>query len=232
LYLDDLPEIRDNIVKGFQETQTTVNKWITNFRKRIDGEEDDQDFPNQPPRPAQTFGGGQQPYGRRSQEARRSADMQRYDADPQLIGDDFSKLEMKDGEAPPRTSSRPLANPNLFKPTSAMSRKSTSPGSGRKVSFQDGPPEEIQDMYAAPASKPSTTVQPPSSTKSSKWQPLSTVDPSPVTDNDPFSLGDSDDDKDAKPITLEDDEEDDQVKKATDEAMKESIGDAKSDTKK
>ena len=152
--------------------------------------------------------------------------MQRYDADPQLIGDDFSKLELKDGEAPPRTSSRPLANPNLFKPTSALSRKSSSPGSGRKVSFQDGPPEEIRDMYSG-SPKPTTAnvqMQQPASGKSSKWQPLSSVDPSPVADNDPFSLGDSDDDKDAKPITLKDDEEDQQVKKATSEAMSESLG--------
>lgn len=162
--------------------------------------------------------------------------MQRYDADPQLIGDDFSKLDLKDGEAPPRTSSRPLANPNLFKPSSAMARKSSSPGSGRKVSFQDGPPEEIQDLYSASSNKPSTNVQPPSSTKSSKWQPLSSVEPSPVTDNDPFSLGDSDDDKDAKPISLKDDEEDERVKKAADQAMGDSISgtakDAMADTKK
>jgi hypothetical protein len=164
--------------------------------------------------------------------ARRSADMQRYDADPQLIGDDFSKLELRDGEAPPRTSSRPLANPNLFKP-SALSRKSSSPGSGRKVSFQDGPPEEIRDMYSgSPAPSQVQTSHPTQQTsttsKSSKWQPLSTVEPSPVTDNDPFSLGDSDDEKDAKPITLKDDDEDAQVKKATTEAMGDTVsGDAK-----
>ena len=204
------------------ETQTTVNRWITNFKKKIDGEEDD-DFSTQPARAAQSYGGGQT-YSRQSTDmARRSADMQRYDADPQLIGDDFSKLDLKDGEAPPRTSSRPLANPNLFKTTSAIARKS-SPGSGRKVSFQDGPPEEIGDMYSG-SPKPTPKVQPPSSTtKPSKWQPLSTVDPSPMTDNDPFSLGDSDDDKDAKPITLNDeDDEDTRLQKATDEAMSESI---------
>lgn len=32
-----------------------------------------------------------------------------------------------------------------------------------------------------------------SATKTSKWQPLSSVDPNPIADNDPFSLGDSDD---------------------------------------
>lgn len=224
-----MPEIRDNIKKGFLETQTTVNKWLTNFKKKLDGDEDDE-FTGQPAQPAQTYGGGR-PYARTSSDqARRSSDMQRYDADPQLIGDDFSKLEMKDGEAPPRTSSRPLANPNLFKPASAMARKSSSPGSGRKVSFQDGPPEEIHDMYSGPTKPTTTTVQTTGTApKSSKWQPLSSVEPSPMAENDPFSLGDSDDEKDAKPIQLKDDDggEDEQVKKATNEAMKDSIGDTK-----
>ena len=144
--------------------------------------------------------------------------MQRYDADPQVIGDDFSKLELRDGEAPPRTSSRPLANPNLFRPD-GLARKSPT-GSGRKVSFQDGPPEEIGDMYSGNDKSATSTVPAPvSTTKQSKWQPMSQVEPSPV-DNDPFSLGDSDDEKDAKPITLRDDDDDDElVKKATSEAM-------------
>ncbi|KIW57560.1 hypothetical protein PV05_06101 [Exophiala xenobiotica] len=225
---DDLPEIRDNIRKGFIETQTTVNKWITAFKKKIDGEEDDGTFVGQPEQPPPMP-------PRRSADTRRSADLQRYDADMQPIGDDFSKLELRDGEAPPRTSSRPLANPNLFKPN----ERRPSPGTARKVSFQDGPPEEIRDMYSA-SPKPSnvtttTATAPGSGGKASKWQPLKSVDPSPVADNDPFSLGDSDEEKDAKPITLTDDEpvkddatdskaDDDQVKKATDEAMKEGIG--------
>ena len=157
--------------------------------------------------------------------------MQRYDADMQPIGDDFSKLDLRDGDAPPRTSSRPLANPNLFRPSVD---RVPSPATGRKVSFQDGPPEEIRDMYSA-SPKPSVTTAtaPGSGGKTSKWQPLASVDPSPVADNDPFSLGDSDEEKDAKPITMKDDDElakgstnneDDQVKKATDEAMKEIIG--------
>jgi len=62
------------------------------------------------------------------------------------------------------------------------------------------------------------------------------MDPSPVAENDPFSLGDSDEEKDATVITLKDGaekdndkasdkdkDEDEQVKKATDEAMKEGI---------
>ncbi len=45
------------------------------------------------------------------------------------------------------------------------------------------------------AAKDTTT-----SSKQSKWQPLSTVDPSPMgeTDSDPFSLGDSEDEKESK----------------------------------
>src|SRR6202000_2166265 len=154
-----------------------------------DGEDDDVEFSEgQPPLPARPT--QQSPFA-----GRRSADLQRYDADMQPIGDDFSKLELRDGEAPPRTSSRPLANPNLFKSEGPDRRPS--PGTNRKVSFQDGPPEEIKDMYTA-----SPTPAPPATTKPSKWQPLQSVDPSPVTDNDPFSLGDSDEEKDAKVITL------------------------------
>jgi len=86
---------------------------------------------------------------------------------------------------------------------------------GRKVSFHDGPADEIpSDMYGA--SSPSQ--RPTSTGKSSKWQPLSTVDPSPVAENDPFSLGDSDDDKDAKTKERSSDEAE-RLHKATAEAM-------------
>lgn len=206
---DDLPEIRDNIRQGFLETQKTVTGWLTSFKKKLDGEEEEEDEhyskttaqnTSANRAPTQT-----QPLNRRSQEyqVRRSADYNRYDADPQVIGDDFSKLDMRDGDHPPRTTSRPAANPNLFRDSGEQRRMS--PASGRKVSFQEGPPEEIQDMYSSPlATKPSggPNVGTPSSGKGGKWQPLSTVAPSPIAENDPFSLGDSDDEKDAKPITL------------------------------
>ena len=232
---DDLPEIRDNIKKGFLETQSTVNKWLGNLKKKIDGEEESDDFLNQPPQQAQGYAPPRQgSFGRRSGEyGRRSADMQRYDADPEVIGDDFSRLEMRDDEdgpnppLPERKSSRPLANPNLFK--SSAIRKD-SPSSGRKVSFQNGPPEEIKDMYAAGSG--TLPARPASATKSSKWQPISTVDPSPVAENDPFSLGDSDEERDAKPITLKDDDQQ-RLEKSTQEAMADSIGaDATDEAKK
>lgn len=89
------------------------------------------------------------------------------------------------------------------------------------MSFQDGPPEEINDLYRA---SPDQTTQPSSTgNKASKWQPLSAVDPSPVADNDPFSLGDSDDEKDAKNKDGKGDEAE-RLKKATAEAMSGEIG--------
>lgn len=68
----------------------------------------------------------------------------------------------------------------------------------------------------------------PLSGKQSKWQPLSTVDPSPIgdADNDPFSLGDSEDEKESKDrvggkeIKMDDTE---RLKKAAAEAMAENI---------
>ena len=96
--------------------------------------------------------------------------------------------------APARRSTRPLANPDLFKPTPAIPKTSD----GRKVSFQSGPPEDI-DLYKTSPKVGAKESAPPSG-KQSKWQPLSAVDPSPIgeAENDPFSLGDSEDEKEAK----------------------------------
>ncbi|PGH15820.1 hypothetical protein AJ79_02201 [Helicocarpus griseus UAMH5409] len=212
---DDLPIIRENIRKGFLETQSKVNTWVQNFKKKLEGDEEDE-YGNTPPRPAQGYAQG---YGesqtyrtRRSGEGRRSGDRERYDADPQVLSDDFSALELRDTEAQPPRSTRPLANPDLFKPSSPSPDR-------RKVSFQEGPPEEIN-----------TGSNKPSSNKSSKWQPLSAVEPSPVGDHDPFSLGDSDDEKEAKNKDNKSDEAE-RVKAATAEAMAGDIGsDSKGDS--
>lgn len=117
---------------------------------------------------------------------------------------------------PERRSSRPATNPDLFKPTPRPP-----PSAGRRVSFQEGPPEEIDIHYPK---SPSPLNRPPggSAVKNSKWQPLAAVDPSPVAEHDPFSLGDSEDEdtkkKDAKP----DDSE--RLKQAAAEAMADNIG--------
>lgn len=88
------------------------------------------------------------------------------------------------------------------------------------MSFQDGPPEEIDVGYRA---SPEPKIRPASGTsaKSSKWQPLAAVDPSPVADHDPFSLGDSDDDDAKKKDVRPDDSE--RLKEAAAEAINDDI---------
>lgn len=102
---DDLPIIRENIRKGFLETQSTVNKWVSSVRRKLDGDDDDDDdeaLTGHPAKPTTDFQARNQVYhttGRRSGEmGRRSADRDRYDADPQVLGDDFSTLELRDAE--------------------------------------------------------------------------------------------------------------------------------------
>ena len=123
-----------------------------------------------------------------------------------------------------RRSTRPLANPDLFKPTPATPKSSD----GRKVAFSNNPPEDMDLYRTSPRLGAKENV--PTSGKQSKWQKLSTVDPSPIgdADTDPFSLGDSEDEKESKDrvggqeIKMDDAE---RLKKAAAEAMADSIGD-------
>ncbi|GME24514.1 Cue domain-containing protein [Neofusicoccum parvum] len=175
---DDLPVIQENIKKGFLETQSKVNNWVTGFMKKLDGEDEDETRPGQSgssQNRRQNFGPSQsdQLYGiRRSAEGRRSADRERYDSDPRVLGDDFSGLELRDNEA----------NPDLFKPTPKPP--------------QSGPVDEVDALYR----NPTPPRQPsPGANKTKKWQPLTSVAPNPeADDHDPFSLGDSDDEQEAK----------------------------------
>ncbi|OJJ49562.1 hypothetical protein ASPZODRAFT_163664 [Penicilliopsis zonata CBS 506.65] len=207
---DDLPVIRENIRKGFLETQSKVNTWVQNLKKRLDGDDLD-DI-----RRSQQRQDGSQPYNTRPRRSgdtsRRAGDRNHYDADPQLLGDDFSALELRDDEAPPPRPARPLANPNLFKTSSPSPDR-------RNVSFQQNFPAEMDDLYEA--SQPNARA-PFGGSKSSKWQPLSAADPSPVVENDPFSLGDSEDEKETKQKDHAEDGE--RIKQATAEAMAGEIG--------
>lgn len=191
---EDLAEIGKNISQGFQETQKKFNSWINTFRKRIDGEEDDDEDSNQlyagdrPPPGRQNFGPSQadqlrgirrsaEQQSRASTGARPSTEAQRYDADPEEFhADAFERLELRDDEAPPamppRTSSRPKTNPDLFK---------TQP----VAPPQSGPVDEVD---AAERSAGADTSE-----KARKWRPLTSVAPQPAEEeNDPFSLGDDD----------------------------------------
>ncbi|POR39639.1 CUE domain-containing protein 5 [Tolypocladium paradoxum] len=210
---DDLPVIRENLRKGFLDTQTKVNGWITNLKKKIEENFDESE------ESTQRQG---QPFRRPGEPSRRSGDYDRYDADPQVLGDDFAGMRFAADGTP---ANRPV-NPGLHKPPPPSS--SPRPSDGRRVGFKDEP-EEINMYDASPKVPPKDT---PSGTKASKWQPLSTVEPNPVTDNDPFSLGDSEDEKevkdkdkpkDSKTDNKTDDNE--RLKKAAAEAMADSLVD-------
>ncbi|KAL2021144.1 hypothetical protein VTK56DRAFT_7450 [Thermocarpiscus australiensis] len=218
---DELPVIKESLRKGFLETQTKVNTWFTNLKKKIDETFDEDDEP----RAAQ---GSSSFMGRPSRvQTRRSADYDRYDADPELLSDDFAGMKFHN-DGTPIQHQRPLgSNPNLFKPPPPS--KSPKPGDGRKVSFRDTV-EDIDAYNASPKTLPKDATAPGGATKSSKWQPLSAVEPSPIAENDPFSLGDSDDEREArdragsKEIRMEDAE---RLRQATADAMADSLVDDK-----
>ncbi|KAL9062196.1 MAG: hypothetical protein Q9157_009139, partial [Trypethelium eluteriae] len=110
---EELPKIQENIRKGFQDTQRTVNRWISDFKRRMDGS-DDEDIPAKTgtlERPNYGSSSSQPPYGTRrdSQRARPSGDRERYDSDPHVLDDDFTQLELRDDEGKPSVSSFPLS---------------------------------------------------------------------------------------------------------------------------
>ena len=79
---------------------------------------------------------------------------------------------------------RPKANPNLFQPAATTS--------ARRVSFEERPTtiDNDDDLYRQP------TPRQPSPVGKNKWEPLKNVEAEPMHKDDPFSLEDSDDEKD------------------------------------
>ncbi|KAK5660771.1 hypothetical protein OQA88_12137 [Cercophora sp. LCS_1] len=220
---DDLPVIKESLRKGFVETQSKVNEWFTTLKKKFDEGLEDEDE-----RRAQ---GSSSFMGRPTRDqTRRSADYDRYDADPELLSDDFAGMKFR-SDGTPIQPQRPggYSNPNLFKPPPPS--KSPKPNDGRRVAFAETV-EDIDAYDASPKLNPrdsSKNAAPAASGKASKWQPLSTVEPSPIAENDPFSLGDSDDErevKDKKDTKLEDQNE--ALRKATADAMADTLVDDKS----
>ncbi|PHH69137.1 hypothetical protein CDD80_6983 [Ophiocordyceps camponoti-rufipedis] len=198
---DDLPVIRENLRKGFLDTQTKVNGWITNLKKKIEEGFDEYDEADAGPRlPQRRQGEG-------SREAtRRSGDYHRYDADPQVLSDDFAGMGIS----------------SEGKPGGTTAPKQT--GDRRRVGFKDT--DEI-NMYDASPTATSKDAMSTAAAKASKWQPLSKVEPKPMAENDPFSLGDSEDEKEAKDKPKEVKADDgDRVKTAAAEAMADSLVDA------
>jgi hypothetical protein len=154
--LDDLPIIKDNIKKGW-------STFIGKVRSKLDGEPEP---PTQPQRPID-YG-----YGRQAS---------RYDADPRVLSDDFSHLNVQDqsGRGAPTQSHRPLANPDLFKSTRFSNSERTT----------DPPPKPPRPQENTSSSNPplQSQTQGAGGTPNKKWEPLR-----PAEDRDPFALGDTD----------------------------------------
>ncbi|KAM0409612.1 hypothetical protein HYE67_009530 [Fusarium culmorum] len=224
---DDLPVIRENLRKGFFETQEKVNGWITNLKKKIEENFDESED--------QTQRQGQ-PFRRPGESSRRSGDYERYDADPQVLSDDFAGMKFSsDGSeyhkhnAPKQVltilapMNRPMANTGTYKPPPPST--SPKPSNGRRVGFKEET-EEINMYDSSPRVPPKDAA--PSGTRGSKWQPMSAVEPSPIVENDPFSLGDSEDERETHPKPKDDKTDDsERLKKATAEAMADSLAESK-----
>ena len=84
---DDLPVIKESLRKGFIETQSKVNSWFTTIKKKID-ETFDEDENERRQNESNAFMGRPT----RNQQ-RRSADYDRYDADPAILSDDFAGMK-------------------------------------------------------------------------------------------------------------------------------------------
>lgn len=128
---DDLPVIRENFKKGFLETQTKVNSWFGNLKKQLNGDEDEEE---EQAHSSQRYEQQTSAYGRprRSGEmGRRSGDRERYDADPQVLSDDFSALELRDGE------SECFESGDFWSPLIASTSPSATPSSSRQHQPQE-----------------------------------------------------------------------------------------------
>ena len=85
---DDLPVIKESLRKGFIETQSKVNSWFTTIKKKIDETFDEDEDQRRQNEPSNAF------IGRPTRnQQRRSADYDRYDADPTILSDDFAGMK-------------------------------------------------------------------------------------------------------------------------------------------
>lgn len=90
---DDLPVIKENIRKGFVETQNKFNSWITDIKKRLDGDSPE----NSPPSSTRNSGQYTRPTVRPIDEpGKRGSRDGGYDADPRVLSDDFTHLHLRD----------------------------------------------------------------------------------------------------------------------------------------
>lgn len=85
--------IKENIRKGFVETQNKFNSWFTDIKKRLDGDSPE----NSPPSSTRNSGQYTRPTVRPIDEpGKRGSRDGGYDADPRVLSDDFTHLHLRD----------------------------------------------------------------------------------------------------------------------------------------
>lgn len=110
---DDLPVIKESLRKGFIETQTKFNSWFNNIKTKIDEQFNEEDEHHTQ--------GGNTFMGRPTRDqTRRSNDYDRYDADPELLSDDFAGMKFhSDGSECYLVSNRMCTRHQLISRTSS-----------------------------------------------------------------------------------------------------------------
>lgn len=83
---DDFPVIKESLKKGFEETQTKVTSWFNTLKSKIEETFDEGEN-------GQGQGGSAFAGRPTRNQSRRSAEYDRYDADPELLSDDFGGLK-------------------------------------------------------------------------------------------------------------------------------------------
>jgi len=213
---DELPEIGRNIQQGFMETQKKVNSWFTNFKKRIDGEDEDgeedlyssdryQRRPQQSQYPnaaASSTGMGRQNFGPSQSDQlrgiqkmssssstnnrRQSTEATTYDADPH----ELQPSEFDRLELRDTTEDAPPMPPRV------SSRQAPNPNLFKSTSTTASSPTPKSLPRAPQAGFVDEVEAAGESTdpKARKWRPLTAVAPAPAEEegDDPFSLGDDD----------------------------------------
>lgn len=111
----------------------------------------------------------------------------RYDADPRVLGDDFSHLNIQDQSRQnvSQRSYRPLANPDLFKSTRFSNNEANA------IPPPKPPRPDQQSSLTTPLPPQPQSQLPAGPSPNKKWEPLR-----PAEDRDPFAVGDSDDEED------------------------------------
>lgn len=189
---DELPQIKENLAKGFNETKEKMNSWVENLRKKIDGDD------KQPGVFSGIFNNNKGVFGglnsfASGSEGSKNNSRQRpgkyYDQDPEEIN--FSGINMKD-ETNPRLPPRPDRKPTVVGGNNVSNTSNDSDSNSKWEPLQSASPNRMDSLN--PDKSDTTTAKETgtksSSTANSKKIPLKS---DTTEDDDPFFIGDSDD---------------------------------------